>query len=307
MSKSIHKIIADFPLWHGQHDLKITSIGEHNFTNQNYRVETNGEIFKVRISEGNQKLIGINQEAEVSILRAVAQMGIGAEVIAYIPPEGHLVMRFIEGRHFSLEEIKTPSNIRRVTQVLKQVHGIEGFKSAPTPFERIEDLIQNARQYNGIFPNDFEALLTQLNIIKFALTKVIRKPCLCHNDLANSNILEANGSIYLIDWEYAGEADPMFDLASFSMNQHLDQERDKVLIESYFGEMTDVHLGEINLWKIAATFLEGGWGILQSRISQLDKDYQDFANENFEVVRQYIQNQLFLEWLSIVSSSLSNY
>lgn len=307
MSKSIHKLIADFPLWHGQDDLKITSIGEHNFTNQNYRVKSNGQIFKVRISEGNQKLIGINQEAEVSILRAVAQMGIGAEVIAYIHPEGHLVMRFIEGRHFSLEEIRTPSNIRRVTQVLKQVHGIDGFKATPTPFERIEDLIQNARQYNGIFPNDFEVLLTQLNIIKSTLAKVIRKPCLCHNDLANSNILEANGSIYLIDWEYAGEADPMFDLASFSMNQHLDQERDKVLIASYFGEVNDVHLGEINLWKIAAIFLEGVWGILQSKISRLDKNYQGFANENFDMVRQYTQNKQFLEWLSIISSSPSNY
>ncbi|MEH2408065.1 choline kinase family protein [Nostoc sp.] len=302
MKQSIDKIIANLPIWEGQGDLKIVPIGDQNFTNQNYRVESNGQVFKVRISEGNQDLIGIAREEELVVLKAVARAGIGPEVIAYIPPEGHLVTRFIEGKHLSLEEMTKPDNIRRITQVLRQVHAIEGIEAAPPPFERIEALLSNARREKGLFPNDFEKLLADLQCAKAVLTKAWRKPCLCHNDLAGSNILDANGSIYLIDWEYAGKADPMFDLANFSMNQNLDREGDKILIESYFEKVTEVELAEINLWKMVAIFIEGIWGILQARISRLDRDYQGFANENWKVVRHYTQSESFSEWLAIVSS-----
>lgn len=301
VTSTIHNLISSFPPWHGEHDLRITSIGEHNFTNLNFRVESRGEIFKVRISEGNQRLIGTNPEEEVLILKAVAQMGIGAEVIAFIPPKGHLVMRFIEGSHFTSEEIRMPCNIRLIANVLKQVHGIHGFETSHSPFERIEDLLQNARLSNSVFPSDFGELLLTINTIQAALSSIHRESCLCHNDLASSNILKSNGSIYLIDWEYAGEADPMFDLASFSMNQALDDLGDRILIQSYFGTVTDVHIAEINLWKVVARFLEGVWGILQTSISGFDRDYQEFANENFSAVRQDIKSNQFKDWLSIVS------
>lgn len=301
VASSIHNLISSLPPWHGEHDLRITSIGEHNFTNLNYRVESRGEIFKVRISEGNHTLIGTNPEEEVLILKAVAQMGIGAEVIAFIPPQGHLVMRFIEGNHFTWEEIRMPCNISLIANVLKQVHGLHGFAKSPSPFERIEDLLQNARLSNSVFPDDFGELLLAMNTIQAALSSIHRGSCLCHNDLASSNILKSNGSIYLIDWEYAGEADPMFDLASFSMNQALDDLGDRILIQSYFGRVTDVYLAEINLWKVAARFLEGVWGILQTSISRYDRDYQEFASENFSAVRQYIKSNHFRDWLSIVS------
>ncbi len=303
MKKSIDKIITNLPLWDTQDALKIMPIGDQNFTNQNYRVEGNGQVFKIRISEGNQNLIGIAREEELNVLKAVAKMGIGSEVIAYIPPEGHLVTRFIEGRHFSLEEITQPENIHRIAQILKQVHSIEGIDAAPPPFERIEGLMRNAERKNGIFPDDFEQLLANLQAIKAVLTKVHRKPCLCHNDLAGSNIIESDGSIFLIDWEYAGLANPMFDLANFSMNQNLDREGDQILIESYFGKVSQMELAEINLWKIVAIFIEGVWGILQAKISQFDRDYQGFANENWQTVRQYTQKESFSQWLSMISSS----
>lgn len=306
MKKSIEQIIANLRLWDTQGDLKIAPIGDHNFTNQNYRVESNGQVFKVRISEGNQNLIGSAREEELIVLQTVAKMGIGPEVIAYIPPEGHLVTRFIEGKHFSLREITQSENIYRIVQILKQVHAIEGIDAVPSPFERIEGLIRNAERKNAIFPDDFKQLLANLQAIKAVLTKVYRKPCLCHNDLARSNIIESNGSIFLIDWEYAGMGNPMFDLANFSMNQNLDTEGDQILIESYFGKVSPVELAEINLWKIVSIFIEAVWGILQAKISQFDRNYQGFSNENWQTVRQYIQKESFSEWLSIVSFSSNN-
>ena len=41
-----------------------------------------------------------------------------------------------------------------------------------------------------------------------------------HNDLLNANFLD-DGSIRILDWEYAGMADPYFDLANFSVNNEL--------------------------------------------------------------------------------------
>ena len=37
---------------------------------------------------------------------------------------------------------------------------------------------------------------------------------LCHNDLHHLNIIDHDGRLWLVDWEYGGRGDPLFDLAS---------------------------------------------------------------------------------------------
>ena len=56
-------------------------------------------------------------------------------------------------------------------------------------------------------------------------------PTACHNDLLSENfILDADGKMWVIDWEYGGMTDPYFDLGDFCVEHPLSAaEEERVL------------------------------------------------------------------------------
>ena len=57
----------------------------------------------------------------------------------------------------------------------------------------------------------------------------------CHNDpLCENWVLSGNGQMHLIDWEYAGMNDGMWDLADVSIEASLTHRQDVSLLTAYF-------------------------------------------------------------------------
>jgi len=67
-------------------------------TNRNYRVDVEGssERFVIRLAGNDTHLLGISREVEHAATVAAAGVGVGAEVVAFLRPEGILVSRFID-------------------------------------------------------------------------------------------------------------------------------------------------------------------------------------------------------------------
>ncbi len=74
------------------------------------------------------------------------------------------------------------------------------------------------------FPDDFDRLHRQLDTIP---ARPGSDACLCHNDLLNANFLD-DGTLRILDWEYAGMGDAFFDLANFSRNHDFHETQDRL-------------------------------------------------------------------------------
>jgi thiamine kinase-like enzyme len=59
------------------------------------------------------------------------------------------------------------------------------------------------------------------------------KSCLCHNDLNPKNCLSDELHFWVIDWEYAGMGDPLFDLAIVAESHNLTDPQREVLVTHY--------------------------------------------------------------------------
>jgi thiamine kinase-like enzyme len=59
---------------------------------------------------------------------------------------------------------------------------------------------------------------------------------LCHNDLHHLNILDDGKRLWIVDWEYGGCGDPLFDLASFLCQHESTHEERHVLLSAYAGD-----------------------------------------------------------------------
>src|SRR5688500_4691919 len=85
-------------------------------TNKNYKITVDGESFVLRMGGNETKYLGIDRKIEYECSLLASQIGIAPEPIAFLEPEGYIVVRFISGKGIPAEEIGTEENIKRVIE-----------------------------------------------------------------------------------------------------------------------------------------------------------------------------------------------
>jgi thiamine kinase-like enzyme len=279
MSLTIEEAITRVPQWTNEPDLKSSPL-TGGITNENFRIEVNGDIFVLRIPGADTELLGVNRASECVVSKMAGEIGIGPEVFYVIEPEGYLVTSFIEGYQPLPEELGKKENIRRVTETIRRVHKMDAISESFSPFRVVENSTEIARGFKVEFPDNFGWLVEQMNLAERALKKNPFTPKLCHNDLLNANFLD-DGKIRILDWEYAGMGDPLFDLANFSVHHEFNDEQDRWLLKSYFGEISDANWARLKILKIISDFREAMWAMVQIGISKLDFDFREYADTYF--------------------------
>ena len=300
MSLTVEQAIARVPMWQGISKI-TTSHLDGGITNHNFRVDVAGESFHVRLAGENTGMLGINREHEYHAGRLASEAGIAPEVIYFIRPEGYLVSRFIAGRHLSPEELRQPENLLRVVDALHKIHAMPPIPGVFNAFQVVRDYTEIARRYHVQFPENFDWLIQQVNDAESALTSQALPARPCHNDLLNANFLMAD-KLYILDWEYAGMGDIFFDLANFSNNHELSEQEYHLLLDCYVGEVTPLNLAHFHIMRIMSDFREAMWGLVQVGISDLDFDFDEYANKHFDRLTKNIQHPDWKQWLKVVGS-----
>ncbi len=277
-------------------------------TNLNYKIDSGGKSYVLRITGAGTDKLGIRRDVEHQANLAAGLLGIAPEVLYYIEPEGYLLTRYIMGRQLPPDVIALPDNLTRVAQKLRLFH-VRGpaLDAEFNVFRNIEMLAALSRANQGAFPFDFDWIMRKVADVEGTLLRKPYSPTPCHNDLLNLNWLEEGvpgeiGEIRLLDWEYAGMGDIFFDLANFSQHHMLSDERARLLLQAYFGEATQADFARLKLMWPMSELREALWGIAQSCISKLDEDFQGYADLWFGRARQHLVDARWEKWLKEVTS-----
>jgi thiamine kinase len=289
---NIQPILNRIPAW--QNARHIAYERSFGLTNVNYRVSVDGEVFMLRVSGPNTEQLGINRSNELAALQAAAAAGIGPEVIAFLQPEGHLVTRWVHGRHWEADEYRTPENVRLMAQTLRRIHRLptQGQETVSMS-RRVWAYVATARRLNALLPENFDQFLAVVDAIE-ADQRRDRADWqrFCHNDLASGNYLfvEADKCLVVLDWEFAGVGDIYFDLA-YAIYTHDDigpipPDLEDVLLAEYFGEVTAFQRKRLLGMKYIRTIFNTLWGLTQGamvRAGLIPKvewfDYWAFAED----------------------------
>jgi thiamine kinase-like enzyme len=108
------------------------------------------------------------------------------------------------------------------------------------------------------------------------------RPALCHNDVLAANILDDGDRLWLVDWEYGGMGNPLFDLAGVCGNCGLEREEEVLLLSAYFGREDAAVAREVRILKAVSLLRETLWAVIQTIASDIDFDYVTYAAELFE-------------------------
>jgi thiamine kinase-like enzyme len=250
-------------------------------TNHNVKVELDdGSAYVLRVAGEDTELLGIDRRAELEATRAAAAVGVGPEVVDFLEPEGWLVTRFIPGTAPPPERLVSHEGLAEVARALRVVHHGPDVPATFDAFFVVDAYRATAAGRGGGPPDGSEWVWETAARIRAVRGPVEPQPC--HNDLLRSNFIDDGTMLRIVDWEYAGMGDPFFDLANFAINQELDEDGRRALLESYFREVPPDAPAHLELMRFMSDFREAMWGVVQATISQLEFDYAGYASEHFE-------------------------
>jgi thiamine kinase-like enzyme len=265
-------------VWPGQR-VSIEPLGG-GITNRNFKVDTGGEEFVLRIGGKDTELLGIDRTAEYAASRVAAELGLAPEVVAFIEPEGFLVTRYVGGAVGKVD-------VGLVGAALRRLHDGPSLPGRFDSFRVVEAYRDIAAEHGVPVPAAYAGAKDLADRIERRRAGVPLRPC--HNDLLSANFIEGGDRLWLVDWEYAGMGDPFFDIGNFSVNNDLDEDGENALLCAYGSDDGDA----LALMRFMSDFREAMWGVVQLGISELDFDFEAYAEEHFERLARTAAEQRF--------------
>ena len=205
-------------------------------TNRSFLFRVKGKAYICRIpGEGTEKLI--DRRAEGESYRAIAPLGLAEELIYFNPENGYKISVYYEDARSA--DPDSEADLRASMAVLKKLH------SAPCRVSQRFDLGERIAFYESLCLEkgeipflDYAEVREKMNRLLSWIHGLQRPETLSHIDPVYANFLFTAEGIKLIDWEYAGMADPLIDFAMATIYAEKDFAYAKRLLD-YYGD-TDV-------------------------------------------------------------------
>jgi len=251
-------------------------------TNHTYHVTLeNGEEYVVRIpGQGTQELI-VRSDERISTQLA-CRLGVDVDML-YFGDDGSKVTKYIPNAiTMSSETLGEERHIVQVANIFKRMHHCG--ENTGVPFE----IFDMAAGYEKIITgmnvpmfDDYQEKKQHVMQIKAEIDALIpARKVPCHNDPLCENWVEGNGRMYLIDWEYAGMNDGMWDVADVSIEAGFNHSQDLLLLTNYLDRVPQTQDWKHFLAsKIYVDYLWTLWA--KARVPYDGQPMEDWAQERY--------------------------
>jgi len=251
-------------------------------TNHTYHVTMcDGAEYVVRIpGEGTEEMI-VRSDERIST-KLACDLGVDAQML-YFGEDGSKVTQYIPNAvTMSAEALHQEHHIQQMADIFRKMHscGVD----TGVPFE----VFDMAASYEKIIADnnvgmfdDYTEMKTRVMEIKAEVDNAIDiQKVPCHNDALCENWVEGNGRMYLIDWEYAGMNDGMWDLADVSIEACFDEAHDVLFLTKYLGKKPGAkEMKHFMANKIYVDYLWTLWA--KARVPYDGQPMEDWAAERY--------------------------
>ena len=259
--------------------------------NHSYKItREDGQEYLVRIpGEGTDEMI--NRPDERKSTQLACDLKIDSELY-YFDDFGHKVMKFIYNPQLMNEEVmRRKENLVQAAELFHRLH----FSGVDTGvrFEVFEmaALYEKIIREGGVaFYDDYEEVKQTVMDIKAEMdANGIAPKVPCHNDCLMGNwVLDESGKLYLIDWEFSGMNEAMWDLSCLSIEADYTPENDEELLNAYYGrEVTVDEKKRFVAAKLYVDYLWTLWGL--TRVPFDGQFMQEYADNRYIRLKKNIE------------------
>ena len=194
--------------------------------NRVYRISSGAGDFVLRLGSKQSGLPDL--DCELSMLGQAASAGLGPRVEYADRESGILLLRFVPGRQWVREDLIVAANIEALADLLRRLHEL------PMSGTRLDTGTIAEHHARIVYARDDlrDFAATCLDVV--AQHESSEGNACCHNDVVAANLV-AGDVLTLIDWEWAADNDPLFDLASVVAYHDLERGHAERLLGAYAG------------------------------------------------------------------------
>ncbi len=235
-------------------------------TNTNYIIEVDQERFMLRLPGActGQMIQRANEKKNTDIAE---KLGLNPKSIYFDEVSGIKITTYIPGAAtLNARTARLENSVKKTTELMRCLHeytgSLQGAFSVEKEYRKYKKMISahNISCYEGFEEMDqyFFRIIEQLSRLG-----IDSRPC--HNDLVPENFVrDRTGRMYLIDWEYAGMNDPMWDVASHLLECDFQKEEEELFLSYYFQWKTPPDAEQkIWIYKICQDILWSAWTVIK--------------------------------------------
>ena len=266
---------------------QIAAIG--GMTNKNYKVMIDDQNYVLRVpGNGTEKMI--SRVDEIKNAAFAHEIGVDADLIYFNEQTGIKISKFIEdAQTLSPEGAKKPYVMKKICQLLNRLHqcGRE-MENEFNVYEKIESYEQLLNELKGEYYDDYQSVKQQVLQLKELMDDLEIKLAPCHNDtLAENFIKDKQDQYYLIDWEYAGMNDPMWDVAAHCLENGFNSDEEELFLKTYFKqEPKESYKTRVLINKIYQDFL---WSLWTKVKEASGDDFGDYGIERYNRAKENLK------------------
>lgn len=281
----VHGVLTGIP---GFENLSVGSYSTERLgglTNLVYRIDTGTDRYVLRIpGQGTDEYI--DREVEMHNARVAADAGVSAEVIHADAASGVMLTRHIDGivtmtpQAFAERE----GAAARAGLAFKKMHDWpEPFEFRFELFAMIDDYLKILNQRKAELPDGYADVVDAAKPVREALNSNPAGLAPCHCDPLCENLLDSGERMWIVDWEYSGMNDPLWDLGDLSVEAGFTPAQDRELIRAYCGgEPSDADFGRMIIYKAMCDLLWTLWGLIQHSDNNPAEDFWAYSIGRFE-------------------------
>ena len=123
----------------------------------------------------------------------------------------------------------------------------------------------------------------------------------CHCDPLCENFLDDGTLMWIVDWEYSGMNDPLWDVGDLSVEAGLTDAQDMDLMRAYFdGDPSAAQHGRVVIYKAMCDLLWTLWGLIQHADGNPAEDFWAYATGRFDRCKALMNDPAFAAHVAAV-------
>jgi thiamine kinase-like enzyme len=287
-SRQILDALQAIPGFENASDRDITYERQGGLTNLVYRIDFQGGRYILRLpGKGTEEFV--DREVELHNATIAADAGVSAEVLFGDPKTGVMLTRYIDGIVTMTPELfgQREGAAARAAVALKQMHEYDReFRFRFELFAMIDEYLGVLDKLKAELPDGYNDVVTAAQPVREALEANPGTLAPCHCDPLCENFLDNGERMWIVDWEYSGMNDPIWDLGDVSVEAGFNAAQDDEMMQAYCsGEPSPAVYGRMVIYKAMCDLLWTLWGLIQHANDNPAEDFWAYSIGRFDRCR----------------------